>query len=197
MISISELLDRYGYAAVLIGTFVEGETILILGGFAAHQGYLSFPFVVAAAFVGSVCGDQTAFFIGRRYGQRLLERWPGLRAGVLRATGLLARHEVPLLLGFRFVYGIRNVTPIAAGLGAIRVPRFVMFNLMGALAWSTLVAALGYAFGRGFVLVVARARRFEEHAMFVILGLGAVWLVARYLSRRAAARRHRSRTGAG
>jgi len=190
--SITELLDHYGYAAVLLGTFVEGETILILGGFAAHQGYLSFPGVVAAAFVGSVAGDQTAFFAGRRYGQRLLERWPRLRDGVARASGLLARHEAPLLLGFRFVYGIRNVTPIAAGLGDIRVPRFVMFNLLGALAWSTLVAAVGYVFGRGFVLVVERARRFEEHAMFALLGLGLLWLVARQLSRRASARRYKS-----
>jgi membrane protein DedA with SNARE-associated domain len=192
MISISELLDRYGYAAVLLGTFVEGETILILGGFAAHQGYLSFPGVVAAAFVGSVAGDQTAFFVGRRYGQRLLERWPRFQGGVARATALLTRHETPLLLGFRFVYGIRNVTPIAAGLGKIRAPRFVLFNLIGALAWSALVAAVGYAFGRGFVLVVERARRFEEHAMFTILGLGLLWLGGRYLSRRAAARTRRS-----
>jgi membrane protein DedA with SNARE-associated domain len=192
MISISELLDRYGYAAVLLGTFVEGETILILGGFAAHQGYLSFPGVVAAAFVGSVAGDQTAFFVGRRYGQRLLERWPRFQGGVARATALLTRHETPLLLGFRFVYGIRNVTPIAAGLGKIQAPRFVLFNLIGALAWSALVAAVGYAFGRGFVLVVERARRFEEHAMFTILGLGLLWLGGRYLSRRAAARTRRS-----
>lgn len=192
MMSISELLDRYGYAAVLLGTFVEGETILILGGFAAHQGYLSFPGVVAAAFVGSVAGDQTAFFAGRRYGQRLLERWPRFREGVARASGLLARHETPLLLGFRFVYGIRNVTPIAAGLGGIAIPRFVAFNLAGALLWSIAVSFLGYAFGRGFVLVFDRARSFEEHAMFAILGLGALWLGARFLSRRAAARKHRS-----
>ncbi len=113
--SLTELLHEYGYLAILVGTFAEGETILIMGGFAAHQGYLALPWVMVSAFVGSLCGDQLAFFAGRRYGAALLARFPRLRPGVDRATALVARRGTPLLLGFRFIYGIRNLVPIAAG----------------------------------------------------------------------------------
>ena len=50
--------------AVILGTFLEGETILVLAGLAAHQGYLSLSGIILAAFAGSLCGDQLFFFWG-------------------------------------------------------------------------------------------------------------------------------------
>jgi len=59
--TLESIVDTYGYVAVLLGTFLEGETILVLGGFAAHRGYLALPWVIVAAFFGSLCGDQLFF----------------------------------------------------------------------------------------------------------------------------------------
>ena len=64
---IQTLIQNYGYWAVFVGTFIEGETILLLGGFAAHRGYLALPWVIVAAFFGSLCGDQLFFFLGRKH----------------------------------------------------------------------------------------------------------------------------------
>ena len=58
---LQSIIENYGYAAILIGTFLEGETILVLAGLAAHQGYLVLSWVILAAFVGSLCGDQLFF----------------------------------------------------------------------------------------------------------------------------------------
>jgi membrane protein DedA with SNARE-associated domain len=182
-----DFLDQYGYVAIVVGTFAEGETVLVLGGFAAHQGYLELPWVVLAAFAGSLCGDQCAFFAGRRYGTRILSRFSRWQPAVDRATTLLRRNETWLLIGFRFVYGIRNVTPFTAGLSAIPASRFVLLNMAGALLWSVCVAAAGYAFGRGFSSVLTRARHFEEHAAVAILVGGLLWLGLTAL------RRHRER----
>ena len=55
--TIESFIETYGYAAILIGTFLEGETILVLGGFAAHRGYLSLPWVIVAAFAGTLSGE--------------------------------------------------------------------------------------------------------------------------------------------
>jgi membrane protein DedA with SNARE-associated domain len=52
------IIENYEYAAILIGTFLEGETILVLAGLAAHQGYLVLTWVILAAFLGSLGGDQ-------------------------------------------------------------------------------------------------------------------------------------------
>lgn len=62
--TLDQLIDTYGYWAILVGTLLEGETILLLGGFAAYQGYLALPWVILAAFIGAFCGDQLFFFLG-------------------------------------------------------------------------------------------------------------------------------------
>lgn len=188
---LTQLLDHYGYVAVLVGTVLEGETILILGGFAAHQGYLQLPWVMLAAFAGSLSGDLGWFFLGRLYGQRVLSRFPRLRAGVERATGLLRRRETALLLSFRFIYGIRTVTPLAAGLSALPTSRFLLLNALGAAVWSVAIAWAGYVLGHGFMSLLDRARVFEEHAFVAILALGALWFGVH-----AALRHKRSRSDA-
>jgi membrane protein DedA with SNARE-associated domain len=182
--TLTEFLGRYGYLAVLIGTFVEGETILVMAGFAAHQGYLSLPLVILAAFGGSLAGDQLAFFVGRRYATRLLSRFPRLAPGVRRADRLLARYGTPLLLGFRFVYGIRNVTPLAAGSSRIASFRFLALNVVGAAAWAVCIAYAGYAFGHGFELLLDRAKAYEAHAFLVFAAVGTAAAIVWWLTRR-------------
>ena len=59
--TLEYLILTYGYAALLIGTFFEGETILIIGGLTAHLGYLQLPLVMVIAFIGSFSGDQVFF----------------------------------------------------------------------------------------------------------------------------------------
>ena len=76
---MDDLIANLGYVAIFVGTFLEGETILALGGVAAGYGYLSFTGVMAVAVLGAFLGDQTAFFVGRRYGQRILARFPSER----------------------------------------------------------------------------------------------------------------------
>jgi membrane protein DedA with SNARE-associated domain len=66
------LLDQYGYALIFLGTMVEGETILMLGGNFAHRGYLELGTVIVTAFAGAVCGDQLFFYIGRHHAKGLL-----------------------------------------------------------------------------------------------------------------------------
>ena len=74
---LEQFIAHYGYLALFVGTFLEGETILVLGGLAAQQGLLELPWVMAAAFSGSLLGYQLAFFVGRRWGRRILARFPG------------------------------------------------------------------------------------------------------------------------
>ncbi len=54
--TLQSLIETYGYLTILLETFLEGETILVLGGFAAHRGYMHLPWVIGAAFVDSLCG---------------------------------------------------------------------------------------------------------------------------------------------
>ncbi len=54
---LNTLISQYGYAALVIGSPAEGETVTLLGGVAAHQGLLKFPLVVLSVALGGMIGD--------------------------------------------------------------------------------------------------------------------------------------------
>ena len=70
--TLGYFVSHYGYVALFIGVFLEGETVLIAAGFAAHLGHLSLTWVILIAFAGSLTGDQFYFFLGRVRGKTFL-----------------------------------------------------------------------------------------------------------------------------
>lgn len=171
--TLTGLVAQYGYLAVFAGAFLEGETVLVLAGFAAHQGYLSLPWVIALALCGGMLGDQSCFFLGRRYGAALLRRFPKLVPGIERVDRLLQRYHAWLIIGMRFMYGLRLVGPIAVGMSRLPTWRFVAFNLLGATIWAPLIAGAGYLFGHALELLFADIKRFEEVVLLLIVVGGA------------------------
>ena len=171
-IPFGQLLSEYGYWAVLVGSLLEGETLLVLAGFAAHQGYLSLPMTLAIAFVGGTLGDQLFFWIGRRWGQPLLKRFPRSAPRVQRIHELLDRHHAPIIVGIRFMYGLRILGPIVIGTCKVSGWRFAMFNVIGAAIWAPLIGGLGYLFGSALQWLLDDLKEFE------LAALGLVVLVA-------------------
>lgn len=179
------LIQHYGYLAILIGTFLEGETILVLGGFAAHRGLLWLPGVMLAAFVGSLASDQLFFFIGRRHGDAWLARRPAWQPAVARVRALLERHDTLLILSFRFLYGLRNVTPFALGLTRVSTLRFAVLNIIGAAAWAAAVALLGWFVGSAAKQLLGHLERYELRVAASILAVGLLlWLWRRLRQRK-------------
>lgn len=172
-------LIHFGYLAVLIGTFFEGETILILGGLAAHQGYLRLTGVIICAFVGSLSGDQVAFLIGRRKGRAFIEKRPAWNTRWERVTNLLDRYQTILTLSFRFIYGMRVLVPLVAGASRMNAARFVALNTIGAIAWAAVVGSGGYFFGMALRIVLGDIKRYE----LTILGVGFAIALISYGSR--------------
>jgi membrane protein DedA with SNARE-associated domain len=121
--TLEYLITHYGYVALVIGAFLEGEAILVVAGFAVHLGYLKLQWVMLAAFIGSVAGDQFYFFLGRVRGEAFLKKRPRWQAKVQKVWKLLDRYRTLMILGFRFAYGLRTVTPFAIGLSNIRAGR--------------------------------------------------------------------------
>lgn len=183
--SAEQLIEHYGYLAVLIGTFLEGETILVLAGLLAKLGHLSFSGVVLAAFAGSLLGDQLYFHLGRRYGRALLARRPQWQAKAERLDGLLVRWGALLVLGFRFLYGLRTVSPFAIGMSGFPALKFVMLNAGGAALWSLVIAGLGYLFGHGLELILGNLHQYRWLLIALVALAGAgIWLAHGWYSRR-------------
>lgn len=185
--TLTELIKSYGYLAILIGTFLEGETILILGGFAAHMGFLELPWVIVSAFAGSFSGDQLYFYIGRHYGPKIIAKRLSWQAGAEKVYKHLHRHQNLLILSFRFFYGLRNVTPFAVGAAHVSRMRFFLLNLVGAVIWAFSFGFAGYLFGEAFRLFLSDFKRYE---LYVLLGLVlialVIWLITLIRNRRRA-----------
>ncbi|MBS0320597.1 MAG: DedA family protein [Proteobacteria bacterium] len=173
---LQSLIEHYGYVAVFVGCFFEGETVLVLAGFAAHSGYLLLPEVVVTAAIAGFAGDQTWYLLGRRYGEHAFDRFPRLRRAEHRIKALVAKYGAYAAFGIRFLVGFRIAGPIA--MGASRMPelKFAPANAAGAIVWATLFAAAGYIFGEAFTRVLEHAKHFEEVAFAVLAVAGVVTL---------------------
>lgn len=166
--TIAALVAQYGYLAVFVGALLEGETVLLLAGAAAQRGLLSYPVVVLIAFFAGTLGDQILFAIGRRYGTALLRRYPGFEARAARIRELIRRHQNALVVGVRFMYGLRLIGPVAIGMSEVSARRFLVFNLIGAAIWAPLVVGVGFLFGEALDRVLAGLGRFEALALGVV-----------------------------
>lgn len=183
--TIAQVVQDYGYPALFIGTLLEGETILILGGLAAHMGYLSLKWVIAFAFLGTLTGDQLFFFLGRRHGPTLLARYPSWKSRSDRVFAILERHQNILILGFRFVYGLRTITPFAIGVSNVSYVRFATLNLIGAAIWATIFGIGGFFFGQALEALMGHVKRYEIGlAVVIIIVASVLWLVRFYRQRR-------------
>ena len=182
---LESLITQYGYPILFIGTFLEGETVLVLGGVAAHLGYLSLDGVIACGFSGTLFGDQLYFFLGRRHGQSLLQRRPTWQKRAERVFRIMERHQNWLIIGFRFIYGLRTITPFAIGTSKVAYWRFSLLNTIGAGVWATSIGVAGYYFGEAVHAMVGNIKRYELMLMAGIAAIGIlIWLLHRFLRRR-------------
>jgi membrane protein DedA with SNARE-associated domain len=175
---VEELLAQFGYIAVFIGTFLEGETILALAGFAASNGYLTLPKVMGVAVCGAFLGDQACFFLGRRYGQRILARFPSLAAKAPRVQALIRRWDAPVVVVLRFCYGLRIAGPIVIGTCGISPWRLAFFNFIGTLIWAPLVAAVGYFAGQALSHWLGKIQHLQIAVlMLIVLAAMVAWFL--------------------
>lgn len=158
----------WSYLVTFVWTFFEGETFVLLAGFAAAQGVLSAPVLVVAAWFGSFSGDQCYFWIGRHFGLRLMARRPDWRIGADRALRWLTRFDAAFILTFRFIYGVRNFSSFALGVSGIAWQRFLTLNLIAAGLWAGIFVGVGYVCGHALEGVVGRMAHGFSVALLVI-----------------------------
>jgi membrane protein DedA with SNARE-associated domain len=195
MMNIEALLQAYGYYALFIGTFLEGETILVLAGFLAHQGYLELRWVILLAFLGSLSGDTLVFHLGRWKGRAFLARHPRWDKRAVRVHRALDRYQAYVVLSFRFFYGLRNITPFVIGSSGFSPTRFLLLNATGALIWAVVVGSGGYVFGEAIKLFLADVKKYERLLLLAVaLGGCVLWFIhSRMLRKRVAAEAERVR----
>lgn len=183
---VINILENYSYLlylVIVVWTFLEGETfIIILGALASEGRYqINVWMVMAFALAGSFMGDQFYFYIGRRYGTPFLARWPNMAGKIDWAFRMVRTHETLFILTFRFIYGIRNISPFVIGMSGISRLKFFVLNFIAAALWANTFAWGGYLLG------YALERWLGEHKLAILGGFVAAAVligVVNWLKRR-------------
>jgi membrane-associated protein len=151
---------------------VPSETAVITAGVVAGSGDLSLMAIIPAAAAGAFLGDNTAYWIGRRFGTRVVDRFfsgEKSRQRIEWAEGQLTERGGELIAIARFIPGGRTAVTLSAGLLEFPWRRFILFDAAAALGWALYAAFLGYFGGHAF-----------EHSAWkgLVLALGIAFAVA-------------------
>jgi membrane-associated protein len=193
---LAEDAAAYGYWAVLLvvagdGVFpaLPGETAIVAAAVLAAEGSMSLPLVIVAGAAGAVIGDSSAYWIGRGGGgpiKRTVTRVAG--AERLEAAERMVRRQGPALVFVgRFLPGIRIAINLSCGAGQMAYPRFLVFDVLGAIVWAGQAALLGYFAGKAFA---------DQLWVAFVVAFAVTGLVAGFVTVKERARVRRERAAA-
>ena len=180
--SFLEIVRQHGdmiYSIVFAYAASHSLLITLFAGFAAHAGALSFTSLIAICWIASFLGDAVRFWIGRRYGNALLKRFPKLERYVKVVTRLVDNHYLWMILAHRYPHGIRGFAGFAYGMSNISWATFLPINLVASGLWSVVIISLGYGFGQFSEKALNNASSSLGIVMLIVF-IGLSW----YLSRR-------------
>ena len=192
--TLINLVGTWGYLAILVtmagesaGLPISSEIVVPLGGALASQGKLNFVLVVLLASLANLAGSLIAFYLSRRFGERVVLSRVGRRLGLSRGHLRLANRffgRVGLWAVFvgRLLPIVRTYISFPAGISKIGYTRFTLATLAGAVPWNFVLAYAGFQLGKNYVSVAATISPFViPIAIGVVVLLGVAWWLGRKL----------------
>jgi membrane-associated protein len=157
----------FAESGLLVGFFLPGDSLLFTVGVVAGAGKLKIGTMIAMLAVASILGDGIGFLLGSTLGYRLFQNAnsPIFRREYLdRTHAFYERHGGKTIVYAKFVPIIRTFAAFVAGVGKMRYPRFLTFNIGGAIGWVTTMITLGYLLGN----VTFIRQNFEKVVLLII-----------------------------
>ena len=140
----------FAESGLLVGFFLPGDSLLFTAGFLAAQGFLNIWVLLAGCFLAAVLGDNVGYAFGYRVGPRIFRREQSLLfnpRNLERAQRFYEVYGGMAIVLSRFIPAIRTFAPILAGVGTMRYPAFVVYNMLGAGLWAIGMPLAGYWLG--------------------------------------------------
>jgi membrane protein DedA with SNARE-associated domain len=186
-------VHQYGYLLLFLLTFLEtsaflglvapGEAAVVIAGLFASRGPLELPFVIPLAVLGAFLGDNAGYWLGRRFGSRILERYGKYaffnRHALAQVQNYYAAHGGKTVLLGRFTSIIRSFGPFVAGSGHMPYGPFALWSAVGCVAWGTFYSLIGYFFGESWDLIEKYLGRVGLIAFLCGIGAFVLYLFVR------------------
>jgi membrane protein DedA with SNARE-associated domain len=205
-------LVGYGYLGIILYMILTGcgfpmpeEVAIIAGGALAANGQLQWELTLGSLLIGALLGDCVMYYIGYHFGRRLLEQnrfWNRLITPERekKVEGLLAQHGVKVLLGARFLVGLRGPMYITAGILKVPFRKFVLADLFCATLVVTLFFALSYFYGGQLIRAIHKGEGWATIAVvtaaIIASGIGLWWYLRKKKVPATANQSHEEASGA-
>ena len=140
----------FAESGLFVGFFLPGDSLLFTAGFLASQGFLNIWILAPLAFIAAILGDNFGYAFGRRVGPAIFTRERSLffhKEYLERARIFYEAHGGKAIVLARFLPVIRTFAPILAGVGRMRYPTFLFYNVIGAALWAIGLTFLGFYLG--------------------------------------------------
>ncbi|RUM47733.1 MAG: DedA family protein [Hydrogenothermus sp.] len=171
METLEQFLKNYGYIAVFIGTFLEGEIFVLITGFFIKLGYLKIIPSFVFASLGVIVHELIYFFLGRWKGREFLLKNRYTRKKYRKAKQFLEKYGVLSIFIVRFLYGMRIVPIVLMGASGFNVYKFLFFNILSLFIWMSIYLSLGYVFGKLAEVYFGKAKEYYFIAVGILFAI--------------------------
>ncbi len=177
---ISAYIEHFTYLGLFVvlmlcglGLPIPEDVALLAGGYMVHRGVTRYPITLAVALLGVVAGDNSLFFVGRRFGTGFVRYFgigrPGRQVQIERIQKFMQRHGHRAIFYARFLAGLRALIYLSAGSFGVRPGVFLVYDVLGALISVPIVVTLGYVFGKQLEMIVRYLGGFERLIVVVLI----------------------------
>lgn len=177
---VSAYIEHFTYVGLFVVLMLCGlglplpeDVALLAGGFLVHRGITHYPMTLAVSLVGVVVGDNSLFFLGRRFGTGLVRYFginrPGTKVQIDRIRDFMERHGHRAIFYARFLAGLRALIYLSAGSFGVTPLRFFVYDLLGALISVPIVVSIGYLFGGQLEVAIHYVGGFERVIWVVVV----------------------------
>ncbi|QDZ23280.1 DedA-like protein [Chloropicon primus] len=145
---------------LVVTPFLPGDSLLFACGTFAALGSLKLQTVILVLLVAAVAGDAVNYCVGQWVGRRILASGLISSKNIEKTERFYGKHGPKTIVLARFVPIVRTFAPFVAGVGSMEWREFSIYNVVGAIAWTTSFTLLGFFFGNlpfvqhNFTLVV-------------------------------------------
>lgn len=181
----------------LLGLVIPGETVLIAAAAFSAQGTLEIAYVITVAVIASITGNTVGYFIGRRGGRPLIEKYGGRFVStekIIAAEQYFDDHGTKTVFIGRFAAGIRTFVPLLAGAAKMNFAKFLAYTSAAIILWTVGIGLVGFFFGENWPLIKKLLGQFGFFIFAIVAIILAVYIVRR--KRENACNRDSGHTGA-
>jgi membrane protein DedA with SNARE-associated domain len=180
VVLVSSYIEHFTYAGLFVVLLMCGlglplpeDVALLAGGYLVHRGITRYPLTLLVSLVGVVAGDNSLFFLGRRFGTGLVRYFgisrPDSQLQIERIRGFMDRHGHRAIFYARFLAGLRALIYLTAGSFGVSPSRFLIYDFAGAVISVPVVVSIGYVFGGELEAVIHYLGGFERVVWIVVL----------------------------